>query len=90
MRNMVIIFPGIGPVLFIHNSRLQFANKLRSQAGQVPQALGHTLSYLFLLAISGQICAYLNGLPAQYAILLPLVQQLDRLFDCHPAGGVAT
>ena len=49
---MIVIFPGIGPVLFVDNASLQFAYKLRSQAGEMPQALGYMLAYLLLFAIN--------------------------------------
>src|SRR6266566_4657530 len=88
VRDMIVIFPGIGPVFFIYNASLQVANRLRPEAGKVPEALCYLLAQLFLCTINGEVRVYLDRLPGQHAVLLSFIRQLDWFFDCY-AGGVA-
>jgi hypothetical protein len=52
----------------------------------MPQALFYTLAYFLFFAINGRISAYLHRLPGQNAVLLPLINQLYRLFYNHSLG----
>src|SRR2546426_9685277 len=90
MCDMVVVFPGVGPVFFMHNASLQVTDKLRSQAGKVPQAPGYLLARLFLFAVDGEVGMDFDGLPGQYAVLLSFVDEFDWFFDCYSACGVAS
>src|SRR5450755_5107545 len=62
MRDMKVVLPGIGPVLFVDRARLQFANEVRAQARQVPESLFYALARLLFLAIKRKIGAHVHRL----------------------------
>src|SRR5579875_3228425 len=83
------LLPGIGPVLFVQRARLQLAHEMWPQASQMPQALGHALPCLLLGSIQRYVSVHIHRLAREHAIFLPLVQQLNRLLNRHPARRVA-
>ena len=62
---------------------------MRSQACEVPESLGNALSKRLLRAINRQIGMDFDRMPRQDAILLPLVDQFNWLFNRDSARSVA-